>query len=99
MSVEQINAVRYKCHCERPSCQHEWESDSIPDRCAGCKSSAWNREMLRKRGVKYDAFGKSQILSAWGEEYNIGKNTIYARIKLGWDIEKAISTPVREKEW
>lgn len=41
------------------------------------------------------AFGRSQPLSAWAEEFGIGPTNISGRIKRGWPVDKAISTPAR----
>jgi hypothetical protein len=39
--------------------------------------------------------GKTQCLSAWAEEYNIRKDTLWRRLyKYGWSIEKALTTSV-----
>lgn len=48
-----------------------------------------------KRNVKtYTINGKTQSLRDWCREYNIGHSLVYQRVsKLGWPIEKALSTP------
>lgn len=104
MSVELINAIRYKCHCEAflkdgLPCAHDWESDEIPDRCAKCKQRTWNRAPLRagRDGTKVTAFGVSQTLAEWGRKYKIMPATIGARIRNGWTVEDAIAMPVRPK--
>lgn len=41
---------------------------------------------------------KKQSLQAWAIEYGIDYHTLYARIyKLGWTLQKALTTPVRPK--
>lgn len=39
--------------------------------------------------------GKTQTVSQWAEELNINNNVIYGRIRIGWSIKKAITTPMR----
>lgn len=42
--------------------------------------------------------GKTQCLAVWAEEYQIPYGTLLARInRLGWSIEKALTTPTRRK--
>lgn len=98
MSVKKINAVRYICKCDQ--CKHKWESDHEPERCAKCKRGTWNRPAIRhgRNGKQIKAFGKSQTIAAWGREYKISRSNIHARIKNGWTVEAAISTPVHQKE-
>jgi len=41
---------------------------------------------------------KTQCLAEWAEEYNILYKTLWERLyKCNWSIEKALTTPVREK--
>lgn len=39
--------------------------------------------------------GESRVAADWGRVYGIRKATIYARIKRGWDPQKACTTPPR----
>lgn len=39
--------------------------------------------------------GESKILQQWCELYSIKHNTVLQRLKYGWCIEEAITTPVR----
>ena len=40
---------------------------------------------------------KTKTLAQWTELFGISKSTVYRRVKLGWDIEKAIITPVQKQ--
>jgi len=40
---KKIKVIKYECKCER--CNHIWESSMIPNACAKCKSTAWNKEV------------------------------------------------------
>lgn len=44
--------------------------------------------------------GKTQTLTMWAEEYGINRATLYDRLirKHQWDMEKALTTPVRERK-
>lgn len=42
-------------------------------------------------------FGETHTLAEWGRICGIQADTIAYRIKLGWSVEKALSTPVRRR--
>ena len=42
-----------------------------------------------------NAFGKRQRLSAWAREYGFTVGALQRRVAAGWDIEKALTTPLR----
>ena len=61
-----------------------------------CKWIPLNRQQRNTSKSRYiTAFGKTQLLVEWAEEYKLAAKNIAARIKLGWTLEKAITTPVR----
>ena len=42
--------------------------------------------------------GKTQSVTSWGREIGIAPSTLYQRIKkLNWDVEKAMTQPVRQR--
>lgn len=41
--------------------------------------------------------GVTMTLTEWSRHFNIDRNTITARLKRGWDIERALTTPVYPK--
>ncbi|MEO0797559.1 MAG: hypothetical protein AAFX93_20645, partial [Verrucomicrobiota bacterium] len=45
----------------------------------------------------YKFRGKEKTLPAWGEEVGLPPKTINMRLNRGWDIERALTTPVLEK--
>jgi hypothetical protein len=45
--------------------------------------------------IMYDAFGKSKTLNQWAEEYTINPGTIRTRLQMGWGLENALRTPVK----
>lgn len=42
--------------------------------------------------------GKRQTMTEWGEELGIDPNTIGTRLSRGWNIERALTTPVIPKK-
>lgn len=51
-----------------------------------------------KRSCQYFTYlNKTQCLSAWSREFGITRYVLSRRIKKGWSIEKALTTPVRQK--
>ena len=39
--------------------------------------------------------GETKTISQWADTMGIDKETIYARLKIGWCVEKALTTPKR----
>jgi predicted RNA-binding Zn-ribbon protein involved in translation (DUF1610 family) len=50
-----------------------------------------------RRNVNISAFGKTQCMSAWAEEYGIMRATLRFRLNRGWPIEGALLAPVRRR--
>jgi hypothetical protein len=47
------------------------------------------------RKCKFHAFnGETKHISEWARKYGIGVSTLSHRIRIGWSIEKALTTPV-----
>lgn len=44
--------------------------------------------------LEYD--GERKCLAEWAEIYNLDADTISARLKRGWDIERALTGPIRK---
>lgn len=64
-----------------------------PDNCRWVTMKEQCRNKSSNRLLSYK--GKTQCLSDWAAEIGIDRRTIAKRIdKLGWTIEKALSTPV-----
>ncbi|KKK91447.1 hypothetical protein LCGC14_2712870, partial [marine sediment metagenome] len=67
-----------------------------------CKSNCrWTTPKINNRNRRNNHLetysGKTQCLSAWTEESEINPSTFRHRIdRLGWPIEKALTTPVRK---
>ncbi len=59
-----------------------------------CKwSSQKEQGRNRRKNVLLTYKGKTQCVSQWEEELGFNNGTVYARLYLGWDTQKALSTP------
>lgn len=47
---------------------------------------------------KYKVNGETKTLRQWAKAYNICYSTLKYRINAGWDIHKALTTPVRHRK-
>lgn len=63
-----------------------------PENCRWANRKEQQRNT--RRNVRYTAFGESKTVPEWAEEYGICKATLRSRLKNGWDIEQALTTPV-----
>lgn len=62
-----------------------------------CKWSTIKEQARNQRRTIYVEFrGQTVPLSQLAEEYGIGRTTLTERIKRGWDVERAVSTPVKK---
>jgi len=65
---------------------------------SNCKWASRKQQDRNKRSNRFFTFnGKTQCMSDWAKEYNIHISTFQKRLKLGWLIEKALTTPVRKR--
>lgn len=49
------------------------------------------------RFSRLEAFGECHTLTTWAEKLGIDSATLYMRLYKGWDVERALSTPCRQK--
>lgn len=40
--------------------------------------------------------GQTKCLEEWAEEYGMSSRSLMSRLRLGWSVEKALTTPIRE---
>lgn len=60
-----------------------------------CKWSD-NKEYIRNgKNAQISYLGKTQSLSAWARELGIKRITLLARLRLGWSVERTLTTPTR----
>ncbi len=50
MSYRKITKVLYECTCER--CAWKWLAHDLPNACARCKSTAWNKPKKENKNGK-----------------------------------------------
>lgn len=62
------------------------------DNCAWVTQAAQNKN--KRNIVRYEHNGKAQTLGEWAKEYGIKRLTILKRLRLGWTMEMALTTPV-----
>jgi len=63
--------------------------------CRWATDTEQQRNTRRNHSVTYN--GKTQCIAAWAEEYGINDGTLRSRLRLGWSIEKALTTPVKKR--
>ncbi len=51
----------------------------------------------KRNNILLNAFGKTQNITQWAEEFGLTHKIISKRIQLGWEIEKAVSSPVMKQ--
>lgn len=51
----------------------------------------------RSSNVYLEYNGQIKTKSQWADELNINRGTLDTRLKLGWTVEKALTTPVRSR--
>lgn len=84
---------------ERPSLEYSIDRKDVkghytPENCRW----ATNKEQMRNRtNTKFANFnGKIRPVVEWAELHNIKADTLEHRLKDGWSIEKALTTPVEK---
>ncbi len=81
----------------RPSLDHS--VDRYPNRRGhyepGNVRWATARQQQRNRTNNHELTwqGRTQCIAAWAEELGLGRTTIPKRLKRGWSVERALSTP------
>lgn len=61
-----------------------------------CRWATWSEQKINTKATHWITFrGVAKPLSYWAEEVGINRTTIMMRLKKGWSVDKALSTPVR----
>jgi hypothetical protein len=66
-----------------------------PSNCKWAKKKEQARNRRTNRMIEFQ--GKTQCLIEWAEELGINKNTLRIRLNAGWSVERALSTPSKNK--
>lgn len=67
-----------------------------PDNCrwATCKEQSCNKNSNKNLTYR----GKTMTMAEWSDEIGISRSSLFGRLKRGWSVEKALSTPpIKEK--
>lgn len=95
----------YKDMGDPPTPEHTLERKDVekgysPENCIWATRKEQTRN--RKCTIKYEYKGESKAASQWDEDLGLPLGTVHNRVtKLGWDVEKAIETPIKthSKDW
>lgn len=72
------------------------DGDYEPNNCRWVTLSENNQN---RRSSKYFAIsGEAKNLQQWCDLYDIPRTAVERRLSLGWDIERALSTPIRKRD-
>lgn len=71
------------------------------ENCEWVPASQQARNTRRNKSVEWN--GKTQCLAQWGEELGMDARILGQRIRSGWPVEKALTTPIQSRwnhpEW
>lgn len=70
------------------------DGDYEPSNCRWADRTTQSRNKRNNR--RFTAFGKSYCIRRWSEETGLPYTTIRSRLRSGWSVERAITTPVRK---
>ena len=88
------DAPRGECTLDRIDNDGNYEPSNC--RWVNLKEQMKNRP---KRGLYYEYNGESHTLYDWAKITDKTHNQLRNRIRLGWDIERALNTPVRGNKY
>lgn len=63
------------------------------DNCRWASRMEQCRNMRKNRILEHD--GNVHCVSAWADRIGISANTLHRRLSLGWDVSRALTTPLR----
>ena len=65
--------------------------DYCPDNCRWTTYTMQNNNLSCNHNITYN--GKTQSIYAWAKELDISQKMLSERIRRGWDIKRAFTTP------
>lgn len=65
-----------------------------PENCRWVTQKEQNNNYRQNRCVEID--GTTKNITEWAEVYGISRDVIYCRIQKGWDLKRAVITPVQK---
>jgi hypothetical protein len=69
-------------------------ADYTPENCRW--SSARTQGNNRRDNLRFTYLGEEKTIAEWSRIHGLSHRAVYNRLMLyGWDIEKALTTPVR----
>jgi len=89
---DMINGYEKGLTLERNNVNGMYELDN-------CRWATWQDQFKNKTdSVFLEYNGERMIMADWSKRLGIDNRTIHARIKIGWSVERALSTPIL-KTW
>lgn len=85
------NAPKGMCTLDRIDVNGNYEPSNC--RWVNIKTQSNNRRRCRV----YEIDGTTHSLGEWCELYKTNRELVYNRLKLGWDIKRALTEPVRRR--
>jgi len=68
-----------------------------PNNCRLATKTENLRNRVNNMYVEYN--GENILANEWSKRLGANSNVVYGRIKLGWDIESAVTTPAKSKKY
>lgn len=60
-----------------------------------CRWADWKTQQRNRRNNRIITYqGRSQCIAAWAEEFGMPTHSLHQRLKRGWSIDKALTTPL-----